>query len=210
MPHRVIIHVWVVCGHCARRCPQSPPGVLSHSPPSLCTLKLSTQRWAAVCRPTHVHSWWVAGPGLEPGQSCWGLAWPSGQLDWRRDRQAKGQMWFPHPPSSEGHTEGVGRAKKDRLPQGREGLSPPWSWEKGEPLSSGGAQGSGGQLCPWCCCRPPTRDTGPLVAGGEAQTSQQGLSGPEPAKTLSRARLPMQTYLEGETAGTVDKHVPVP
>lgn len=79
-----------------------------------------------------------------------------------------------------------------------------WSWEEGELFSSEGAQGRGGQFCPRCCCRPLAG-----VAGGEAQMSQRGLSGPEPSRTLFTARLPVQTYLEGETAGTVDKHLPV-
>lgn len=38
--------------------------------------------------------------------------------------------------------------------------------------------------------------------------SQRGLSGSEPSRTLFTPRLPVQTYLEGEIAGTVDKHMP--
>lgn len=101
--------------------------------------------------------------------------------------------------------------KKDRPPQCREGLSPLWSWEEGEPqrpLSSGGAQGSGGQLHPRCSCGPTVIDAHPFIAGGEAKMSQQRLSGPEPTKTLFTAQLPMQTSLEGETAGTLTSTCP--
>lgn len=56
-----------------------PPGVLSRSPPSLRTPKLSTQRWAAACRPMPIAGRRQGQDGNLGGPA---RAWPGHLADW--------------------------------------------------------------------------------------------------------------------------------
>ena len=58
-----------------------------------------------------------------------------------------------------------------------------------------------------CAAAGPLCNTRAFIAGGEAKMYQQGLSGPEPAKTLYSTAFCADLSRGGGCAGAVDKHI---